>query len=138
MEVKIRFKLTKNFHPKFGTLHFGKYQIEPIPSSTSPFDTSSEQYILTFSDEMKNSEILSNPLQEGLYFLWLLSLSIGSKVEILSSMINSVNSKTNLQKNTDIDYHGTVEKLPDINGLLEKINTQSFTTIKQVLRAIDV
>ncbi|MFH1645966.1 MAG: hypothetical protein ABIB11_06050, partial [Candidatus Omnitrophota bacterium] len=92
MEIKIKFKTSQKLHPKFQNLTIGKYTIEPLPSNSPDLKEATNIYLLRFQDEMREGEKMTNPKSEGMLFLSCLSLFLGSRLQVSSLMINSINT----------------------------------------------
>jgi len=48
LETKAHFITSRRIHPKFGSVNFGKYAIEPIPSPDTGNTSATNQYLLRF------------------------------------------------------------------------------------------
>lgn len=138
MEIKILFKTSKRIHPKFQKISLGKYIIEPLPIHESGNITATNRYLLRFEDEIRTGESGSQPQAEAQLFLSYLSLILGSRLEIDSMMINSVNIPNRDQYTAYKEYERTLENLPELDLLLNKLRIKGTDVARQFLRACEV
>lgn len=135
MEIKVLFRTSKRIHPKFGNVKFGKYTIEPIPEKGSVSTVATSSYLLRFEDEMRAEERRSNPEKEVRLILSYLSLALGTKLDIDSLMIGSVNSPGSV---TETSHDEILEELPQLDDLHGKLQIAGVDTARQFFRACEV
>jgi len=138
LEVKALFVTSRRIHPKFSSLSFGKYTIEPIPSTDTGNTSATNQYLLRFPDKLDTDEKRSNPDREAKQILSMLSLCLGTRLEVKSLMVNSVNVGVFTQDAAVSGITGVIENPPDLQLLLQKFNNLDLDIARQFLRAADV
>jgi hypothetical protein len=138
LETKALFVTSRRLHPKFSYLSFGKYVIEPIPSADTGNSSSTNQYLLRFPDQMGENEMRSVPTREAEKILSLLSLWLGTQLEVESFMVDSVNVGTLSQDDAASGLTGILEDPLDLELLINKFNSLELDLARQFLRAADV
>jgi hypothetical protein len=137
-ETKALFITSRRLHPKFSSLSFGKYTIEPIPSADTGNTNATNQYLLRFPDQMGESDFRSTPTREAELMLSLLSLWLGTRLEVKSLMVNSLNAGALRQDVAASGITGILENPPDLQLLIDKFNSLDLDLARQFLRAADV
>lgn len=138
LKIKVLFTTSRRIHPKYSNLSFGKYTIEPIPSVAAGNTSTTNQYLLHFHEEMDESEHRSNPDREAKQVLAMLSLWLGTRLEVKSLMINSVNIGLIAQDAAASGITGIIENPPNLQWLLQKFNSLDLDIARQFSRAADV
>jgi hypothetical protein len=134
-EVKVLFNTSKRLVPNIDSVSFGKYIIEPIPSSDTGNTSATNQYLLRFKDKFTKENIGSQPDKEAENVLNLFSLWIGTKVEINSSMINSANLGRMSRKGATSNIEGILEIPPDFESLFQQLISLDNDIAIQFLRS---
>jgi len=139
-EFKALFTSSKDIQAKFGIIKVGKYIIEPLPTNSGNQAGSKINYLLRFEDDFREWEMSSNPIEEAQLFLSFLSLQLGSRLEIDSSMINNVKITMPDSIYTDIykEYRSMVTSLPDLNVRLKEVMSLENSIATQFLRACEI
>ncbi len=137
-ETKALFITSRRLHPKFSSLSFGKYVIEPIPSPNTGNTSSTDQYLLRFPDQMGENDFRSSPTTEAEHILSLLSLWLGTRLEAKSFMVNSLNVGDLSQDVAASGITGILENPPNLELLINKFNSLDLDLARQFLRAADV
>lgn len=138
-EIKALFVTSRRIIPIFDSLSFGKYTIEPIPSPDTGNTSATNLYLLRFLDKKGPADIYdSNPVREAKLILSMLSLCLGTRLEIMAFMVNSVNLGVISQDAAASGITGIIENLPDLHFLWEKLNGLNIDIARQFLRAADV
>ncbi|MFC1601858.1 hypothetical protein ACFL34_05860, partial [Candidatus Sumerlaeota bacterium] len=118
----------------------GKYTIEPIPASepipapSVDASVATNHYLLRFVDDIGPDDTGSSPEVEAEFFLSCLSLMLGSKLTIGSLMANAVcfsDHRTDVYKK----YNTELKELPDLPGLVEKLQCKNAQIARQFIRA---
>lgn len=140
IDVEVLFNISRSIDSRFGTLRIGKYAIESIPRSPGDMMRSNIPYMLRFQDSIRKGERSSNPLKEAELFLSFLSLLTRSKLEIYSSMMNSIPAEMPELKPYDPyrEYDLPLKSLPDFNLYLGRLGSLDCETARQFLRSCDV
>lgn len=138
LETKALFITSRRLAPKFSSLSFGKYTIEPLPSANTGNTSATNQYLLRFLDEMGENDRRSVPTQEAEQILSLLSLWLGTRLDVKSLMVNSVNVGGLTQDVAASGITGILENPPDLELLIKKFNSLDLDMARQFLRAADV
>jgi len=138
LETKAFFVTSRRIHPKFGNVNFGKYTVEPVPSPDTGNTGATNQYLLRFPDEIRENEQRSNPDREARQVLSLLSLWLGTRLEVKSLMVNSVNIGALTRDVAATGITGIAEDLPNLQLLTQKFNSLDLDLARQFLRAADV
>ncbi len=139
-EIKVLFTSSKDIHARFGVIRIGKYIVEPLPTNSSNQAGSKVNYLLRFEDNFREGETSSNPFAEAQMFLAFLSLQLGSRLEIDSSMYNNVKAPMPDSIDADIykEYRSIMDSLPDLNVRLKKIMSLDNAIATQFLRACEI
>lgn len=135
MKIKALFRTSKRIHPKFGNVKFGKYTIEPVPVKDLVPTPTTNLYLLRFKDKMGAEESRSNPEKEARLILSYLSLALGTKLDIDSLMIGSVNSPNNV---TETVLDEVLEELPQLDDLYIRLQAAGSDIARQFFRACEV
>ena len=138
LETKVLFITSHRLHPKFSNIYFGKYIIEPIPSDISGMESATNQYLLRFPDKIDENASRSTPAKEAELILSLVSLWLGTQLEVNSLMINSVNIGVLSENSATSGISGVIENLPDLQLLTQKFNSLNLDIARQFSRASDV
>ena len=138
LKVKVLFTTSRRIHPKYSSVSFGKYTIEPIPSISTGNTIAPNQYLLHFHDEIDEGEHRSKPDIEVKQVLGMLSLWLGTRLEIKSLLINSVNVGLIAQDAAASGVTGIIENPPNLHCLLQKFNSLDLNLARQFLRSADV
>ncbi len=139
-EFKALFTSSKDIHAKFGIIKIGKYIIEPLPTNSGNQAGSKINCLLRFEDDFREGEMSSNPFAEAQIFLSFLSLQLGSRLEIDSSMTNNVKTTMPDSIDTDIykEYRSMITTLPDLNVRLAEVMSLENSIATQFLRACEI
>lgn len=138
MEIKTLFIMSRRVAPNLDSIKFGKYTIEPIPSSETENSSATNQYLLRFQDVMDENELRSSPTKEAEQTLALLSLWFGTSLQIKSFMVNSVNTGDLKQRSAASGLIGIIENPPNLQLLIDKFNSLNIDLARQFLRAANV
>ena len=138
MEIKVHFKSSRKIHPKFQTLNIGKYTIEPLPTNSPGMTPASNSYLLRFQNEMCPGEHVTRPKTEATLFLSCLSLFLGSRLQIVSLMMNSMNTPDINQTAIYNNYETIIEELPDFTLLMKKFMSKDPEIARQFVRSCEV
>lgn len=136
MQLKVLFTTSKRIHQKFDNLVIGKYTIEPIPTSSPNSTGATNRYLLLFDDELKGGS--SHPNEDAKLFLSYLSLILGSKVKIESVMTDSAQFIETRTESTFKEYYSVIEELPDLDLMLQRLQSLENDIARQYLRACEV
>lgn len=136
--AKALFITSRRLSPEISSLSFGKYTIEPIPSADTGNTSATNQYLLRFFDEMGKNDRRSVPAREAEQVLSLLSLWLGTRLEVNSLMVNSINIGLPKQDVAASGITGIVENPPDLQLLIQKFNCLDLDLARQFLRAANV
>jgi hypothetical protein len=139
-EFKALFTSSKDIDAKFGIIKIGKYIIEPLPTNSGNQAGSTINYLLRFEDDFREGEMSSNPIAEAQIFLSFLSLQLGSRIDIDSTMYNNVKTTMPDSVDTDIykEFRNMVTLLPDLDVRLNKIMSLDDSIAIQFLRACEI
>lgn len=138
IKVKALFVTSRRIHPQLDNVSFGKYTIEPIPSVNTGNTNATNQYLLRFHDEIDENEGRSNPHREVKQVLSLVSLWLGTRLEIKSLMLNNVNVGTRPEDAAVSGVTGVIVDLPPLRLLTREFNSFDLDIARQFLRAADV
>jgi hypothetical protein len=136
LEVKVLFNTSKRLVPSIDSVTFGKYVIEPIPSSDTGDTSATNQYLLRFKHQITEENNGSQPEKEAEYILNLFSLWIGTKIEINSAMINSVNLGHRSRSAAASEIAGILETPPDFVVLWSYFISLENDIAKRFLRSV--
>ena len=139
MIIKVLFSTSKRIHPKFSKIKIGKYTVEPIPGSCVLIENipTTDKYLLSFEDIVDN-EKGANPLKEARLFLSYLGLLLGTKIRVISEMIDSLQSPFSTRQDYYPQLYGIIDEMPDFDTLIAKLKSLDVDIAKQYLRACDV
>ncbi len=136
MQIKVLFRTSKRIHPKFGTVAFGKYVVEPLPTEASDSTSATDTYLMRFDHEMRPDENVANPEGEARLILSFLSLVLGTQLEYKALMIDSVNvppSPKPTSRGSEL-----LEELPPLDIFHNKLQKADMDMARQFLRACEV
>ncbi len=139
MEVKTRFMHSRQIHPKYNKISFGKYTLETLPVGRENMLSSSWESTLVFNDEMRNEEKSSQPTVESDYILYWLSLVLRMRIEPKGTLINNVEiGYTKKYREYYKDYETQISELPDLDDIIKKVFSLDIDVLRQYIRACEV